>query len=189
MMLKQITANHPDLAAVKELYEEAFPANERVMTIDELLALPGHMPGVLSVDIFGIYPNGDADDFSGFLLAINRKLGVYLLFFAICPDKRTGGVGSKALQAFKSLCGAKPIILEYESVYEASDNAEQRERRRAFYQRNGFYETDWFLLDNGCEFIIASSQEALDHDAFEEYAHGFVVDESGEDAPKLFRRD
>ena len=55
-------------------------------------------------------------------------------------------------------------------LFEASDNTEQRERRRLFYLKNGFYETGWFLNFNDTEFIITSSKENFDKAFIEQFA-------------------
>ena len=51
MNLKVLTANHPDIPAVKALYEDAFPANERGMSMDMIVANMDKMP----IKLFGIY--------------------------------------------------------------------------------------------------------------------------------------
>ena len=44
MNLKVLTPDHPDIPAVKALYEEAFPANERAMSMDAIVANLDKLP-------------------------------------------------------------------------------------------------------------------------------------------------
>ncbi len=66
------------------------------------------------------------------------------------------------MQALKERYGDKAIVFDYESVFEECDNMAQRKRKRAFYLRNGYLETGWFMRANGVELIVASSREEFD---------------------------
>lgn len=81
-----------------------------------------------------------------------------------------------------------PFWFSYESTFEESDNAEQRERRRNFYLKNGFYETGLFVVVNGTEFIIASSKKEFDKEVFVEFMSGMAAG-TGAPVPELYRRD
>ena len=37
MILKKLTPNHPDIPALKKLFEEAFPESERPVSMDTIL--------------------------------------------------------------------------------------------------------------------------------------------------------
>ena len=162
MVLKKIKADSPDLPVLKKLYEEAFPEGERPLGIDDFFAYQNQLP----VEILGIYPDEAPGSFAGFFLILENESFVYLLFFAVCPDKRSSGIGGKAIIALREYCGNKQLTFSYESTFQESDNAEQRERRRSFYLKNGFYETGWFAKLGATEFIIASSQKEFDKDNF-----------------------
>ena len=188
-MIQKLTVDHPDIPAVEKLFEEAFPPSERPMTMTQLLARAEEMQGQLSTELLGIYPDEAPDDFSGFFLTVKVPSFVFLLFFATCPEKRSTGIGSKAIHALREYCGATPLVFNYESVYQESDNAKQRERRRSFYLKNGFHETGWFLRGNGTEFIVACSGESFDKEAYEMLMRSMRP--TGPNAPEveMFRRD
>jgi hypothetical protein len=101
---------------------------------------------------------------------------------------RSTGIGSKAFKAILEYYDDIPFWFSYESTFEESDNAEQRERRRRFYLKNGFYETGWFAKLNGTEFIIASSKKEFDKEAFEKFMSAMAAT-SGAALPELYRRD
>lgn len=189
MILKQLTIDHPDFPEVENLFVEAFPENERPLTIAQMLEVAEQMEGPLSFELLGIYKDEEPNDFAGFFLVINSELSKYLCFFAICPEKRSGGIGGKAIKALVERCGDIPLMFSYESVFEESNNAVQRERRRAFYLKNGFYESGWFMKANGTEFIIASAQEEFNKEAFEEFMGAVIAGKPGAPVPELYRRD
>lgn len=166
--LKQLSAEHPDFPKVEKLYETAFPVNERVEDIPALLS---NFP----VKLLGIYPSETPDQFAGFFLVFDDGKFLYLGYFAICPEMRSGGIGGKAMQALVELYRGRQLMFSYESVRQPSDNAEQRERRRSFYLRNGFHESPWYAKLGDTEFVLCSSEEPADIEAFKsflrQYAH------------------
>lgn len=183
MIFKELTPNHPDIPAVKKLFEESFPENERTVSMDVILANLKLMP----IKLLGIYPEETPDTFAGFFLTAEGETSVYLTYLAIRPEQRSSGIGGKAMSAIREYYKGKTLLFSYESPFEESDNAEQRERRRKFHLRNGFYETGWFVKLNGTEFIIACSTEDFDKDEFLSFMSGMVPE--GVPIPELYRRD
>lgn len=184
MILKKLTPQHPDIPALKKLFEEAFPENERPMSMDNILALLDQLP----CDLLGVYPEETPDKFVGFFFGIRGESGVYGVYFATCPELRSSGIGSKAFRAVIESYGDTPFWFSYESTFQESDNAEQRERRRRFYLKNGFYETGWFTSLNGTEFILACSKKEFDKEAFEKFM-GAMASSATAPVPALYRRD
>ena len=170
MNLKKLASGHADIPLLNQLYIEAFPPDERLLSVEQIFGLAGEMP----IDILGIYPDEAPEKFAGFFMVFAHEKFAYLMFFATRAEMRSTGIGSKAIKALVAHYRAKPLIFSYESVFEESDNQEQRERRRAFYLKNGFYETGWLTRLNNKEFIIASSEKKLDEAIFEELANEFT---------------
>ena len=183
MILKNITPDHPDVPALKKLFVEAFPENERTMSMDDILANLDQMP----CDLLGIYTDENPDEFAGFFFGVRGETGIYGIYLATRPELRSTGIGSKAFKAVLEYYGDTPFWFSYESTFEESDNAEQRERRRKFYLKNGFYETGWFGKLNGTEFILASSREEFDKEAFDKLM-AFIAEGIGAPAPVFYRR-
>ena len=184
MILKKLTADHPDIPALKKLYEEAFPENERPMSMDDILLLLDKIP----CDLLGVYPDETPDTFVGFFFGIRGESGVYGVYYATDPNLRSTGIGRQAFKAILEYYGELPFWFSYESTFEESENAEQRERRRNFYLKNGFFETGWFTSMNGTEFIIACSKKEFDKEAFEKFIAG-MASGTGAPVPELYRRD
>ena len=153
--------------------------------MDVILTYLDQMP----CDLLGIYPDETPDTFAGFFFGFRGDSGVYGVYFATRPALRSCGIGSKAFKAIVEHYGDTPFWFSYESTFEESDNAEQRERRRNFYLRNGFHETGWFAKMNGTEFILASSKEEFDKEAFEKMMADMSANTTGAPVPELYRRD
>ena len=185
MILKKLTADHPDVPALKKLYVEAFPESERPISMDDIIAYLDQIP----CDLLGVYTDEAPDKFVGFFFGIDGGTAVYGVYYATSPELRSTGIGSKAFKAVLEYYGDKPFWFSYESTFEESANAEQRERRRKFYLKNGFYETGWFTTLNGTEFIIASSKEEFDKEAFEAFMTAMAKNTTGAAVPELYRRD
>ena len=119
------------LLRVPELYEEAYPIEERTET-KRLLQMIEDCPQMSFNAIID-----DNDEFAG--MAVIWDLGIcrYLLYLAVLKEKRNLGLGAAALSVLKGE-STLPIILEVELP---SDEIKQR--RLGFYMRNGFHiETD-----------------------------------------------
>jgi GNAT superfamily N-acetyltransferase len=181
MILKKLNVDHPDFPAVEKLYESSFPIEERHSTMAQLVEASEQLPGDSSLEVLGIYLDEDPDNFVGFFTTADCGAFSFLLFFATLPEKRSGGIGSKAIKVLVDRCGDKPLVITYESIYQKSDNDEQRQRRHAFYVKNDFYETGWFTEEASIEFIVASSQKEFDVEAFK--AVSDAVSASMPDAP------
>ncbi len=161
-----VTKDAPWFPQVKALYESAFPANERI-PIKHLLddkikrefwaffdKTDGEdtAPTKFCEDFVG---NGDneiaavkntateiaaAPRFCGFSNSISHGDITNIVYFAVVPELRSRGYGSKILQAIRRQHPDTRIVVDIE-VEEDSKDAEElkrRNRRREFYQRNGF---------------------------------------------------
>ena len=57
----------------------------------------------------------------------------------------TGGghnsAGSAVLEALQARYAPRPLVVDIEEPWEGAENFAQRQRRKAFYLRGGFYET------------------------------------------------
>ena len=159
MKLVPLTLDSPDLIPAQQLNEEAFPDNERIDLEDFLRS---DRDG--SLEILGIYID---EALSGFFVTRLFRNIVYIAFFAVDKEKRSQGIGSHALKELKEFYPGKQIIVDFESVREDSGNKEQRQHRRNFYLRNGYYETGWFQFYSATEFEIFCSEPEFDKETFE----------------------
>ena len=159
MKLIPLTPDSPDVMLAQQLNEEAFPDNERV-DLDDFFR--SNTDGQL--EILGIYTE---EAFSGFFVMRLFQNIAYMAFFAVIKEKRSLGIGSQALKDLKEYYPGKQIVVDFESVREEAANKGQRQRRRNFYLRNGFYKTGWFQFYSDTEFEIVCSVPMFDKETFE----------------------
>ena len=158
MKLVRITSStDPRITRVPELYEEAYPIEERTET-SRLL----QMIEVCPLMTFNAIMDDD-DEFAG--MAVIWELGIcrYLLYLAVLKEKRNKGLGAATLKSLKEESDL-PIILEVELPSDAL-----KQRRVRFCIRNGFHiETDNpFILNSShtyedCFLMLMSSAELPD---------------------------
>lgn len=156
-LVKITSSSDPRISRVPELYEEAYPIEERTET-KRLLQMIEDCPQMTFNAIMD-----DNDEFSGMVVIWDLGICRYLLYLAILNEKRNLGLGEAALKALKDESNL-PIILEVELP---SENLKQR--RIGFYMRNGFHiETENPTILNSshtyedCFLMLMSSAELPD---------------------------
>ncbi len=116
--------------ALRALYRSAFPAAER-MPLSRFFALQKKGQAEILV-----LRTGGA--FAG-LMIVSFAPGYALLnYFAVEPDCRSMGLGSRALPALQQRYPNRQVVLEVEPPDHTAPNARQRQRRLDFYAKNGF---------------------------------------------------
>lgn len=158
-----------------ELYESAFPLEEKKpIDMMERLARVGKME-LLAVS--------DEESVIGLAIHMLGKKSVLLDYFAILPEKRSGGYGTKILQMLTERFGKKKYILEIEMLDEEADNAVQRKRRKEFYLKNGIKETGVFVNVYETDFELLTVDGKL---KYEEYVQ-LLRDVLGEEGLRVLR--
>ena len=138
-----------------DLYDKAFPEQEKKpLQIMENLVADNRMEMLAMVD---------EDEFVG--LAINlidtEQNRALLDYYAIVPEKRSGGYGSKGLEVLLDRFKNQKYIFEIETQDEKAENAEERKSRKAFYLRNGLKETGLFVNAYNTDFEILTPDGEL----------------------------
>jgi len=133
---------------IKSLYCTALPAEER-MPFFWIYSKRKRK----NVSFFNIY---DGDEWAGFVYFSHNKDLIYVWFFAIDENARSKGYGSAVLAEIKRLYPDFRIVLGVEMIDENAENNAQRIKRKRFYERNGFRETDYMLQyrDLKVEFLL-----------------------------------
>lgn len=132
MDVRKVTLdNKSDLEFIEKLYIESFPPSERrpVLEMHQLIEKD---------DRFSVFLLLDKEDLRiGFITYWTFDSFVYLEHFAISPEQRNGGYGSKSIKAFIANISL-PVVGEIE-LPETSDFAA---RRLTFYEKLGFRSWD-----------------------------------------------
>ena len=150
MTEKKITAVNAD-ETIRRLYETAFPIEEQ-LPWEDLMRLTDEMP----LDFTAYY---DEDTFIGFTIVLPRDEYNWFWYFAVDGHLRGKGYGQQILNHIVSKYHDKRLILDMESPRQECDNMEQRQRRNAFYVRNGFHDTKAEKTYEGITYTILMKGE------------------------------
>ena len=152
-MLRRVKLNRdsPENKELKELYEEAFPYEERIPYYDFFDI----------IDKFGgeFSAYYDGETVIAFVSFLRTKKFIYGAYFAVLKETREKGYGQKIvsdiLERYK---GDAPLLIECESPYQKKRaNPELRKRRHDFYVRNGFKDTGRIVSINGVETSVMTT--------------------------------
>ena len=115
---------------LKKIYKEAFPREEKIpFWMLKLLARRGRG------EFYGVY---DQKELAGLVYNVYYKDIIYISYLAVDDEKRGSGYGSRILQTIQKKFSSSRIFLCIEEMDPGAENYEQRVRRKAFYESNGF---------------------------------------------------
>lgn len=153
---------------IKALYHSAFPQKERLPWSAVRL-----MTAMKQYDLTAYY---DGDALCGFAYTLHFRDALFVLYLAVKEELRGKGYGSGILEQLKQSHPNKTIFLNIEPPDENAPNAGQRQKRLAFYRKNGFYETGYEMTEVGGTFRVLSTRPDADFAAC-----------VGESAAKMFQ--
>ncbi|MCM1542500.1 MAG: GNAT family N-acetyltransferase [Blautia sp.] len=144
MELIKITSDFKEKEKLLALNDEAFPKEERIPSDRFFELLRG-----LGCDAWAFY-DGVFVGFAVLLSDADLQMA-YLCYFAIDGGYRSRGYGSMALARLAEVYDRYQIALDMERMDESAGNYDQRLRRLAFYERNGFWRANvgfrYFKMD------------------------------------------
>lgn len=73
---------------------------------------------------------------------------IYLFYFAVDPEQRNRGYGTTILKYLKMKYRGKKFILAAEALTGKKKGEAQRQRRLAFYEKNGFNRSKYIIREN-----------------------------------------
>ena len=170
-----VTKKSPWLPQVKALYESAFPANERI-PIKHLL------DDKIKREFWAFF---DGDLFCGFSNSITHGSITNIVYFAVESELRSRGYGSQILQAIRRQHPDTRLVVDIE-VEEDSKDAEEHERRnrrREFYQRNGFDASPVDYVWQGEHFRLLSAGGTVTEKEFRDFWKEILKDIPGAKYP------
>lgn len=115
----------------------------------------------------------DDDSFCGFSYVVENDDLVFILYLAVNDEIRSRGYGSRILEYVKAKAGERPIVLDIEPLDPNAENYEQRKRRLAFYEKNGYFNTGLILRESKEKYSILATVEDLDAKKLGELLRGF----------------
>ena len=145
LTLRQVRMDSPDIPVLEAINRASFPEAQRTPIRDLLASDTGDL------ELLSIRLRGEPVGF--FAVRIYESLR-YIGYFAVAPEKRGGGIGSRALDMLQGHYSGAQLAAEIESCTEEGVRDPLRKRRRAFYIRNGFHTTGWYLFYDGTELEV-----------------------------------
>lgn len=141
-------------AETTDIYEthmkQDFPADE-LKPLSSMLNLmaEGYYKG------YGLYEKQELRAY-GFLAKSSTGTTYLLDYLAVCAPYRGQDYGSRFLKELHQLCDLSGILIEVESLRTASDedDHQMRQRRIAFYKKNGVQMTELMANCFGVEFSL-----------------------------------
>lgn len=135
MIERKISSANAGDEQLKQLYQTAFPENEQIPW-DYLMRLVGEM----HLDFTAYY---DENTLIGFTIVYPRPSFSWYWYFAVKEELRGKGLGQQILSQLIERYKGLSSVLDVESTKQnPCPNLEQRQRRHAFYLRNGFRDTN-----------------------------------------------
>lgn len=122
--IKSVSASQPNFSSCIKLYNSAFPADER-RDVELLKKL-------IDNEHFEFHYLIDENELAGFISIWQLTDFVYVEHFAVFPQLRSSGIGSRVIRKVSDSYNI-PVILEIERPV-----TKQAERRLDFYLMNGF---------------------------------------------------
>ena len=164
-----VTKKSPWLPQVKTLYESAFPENERI-PIKQLL------DNKIKREFWAFFDkedgeSGAAPKFCGFSNSITHGSITNIVYFAVVPELRSRGYGSQILQVIREQHPDTRIVVDIEVEEDSKDaeELERRNRRRDFYQRNGFDSSPFDYVWQGEHYRLLSAGGTVTEKEFRDF--------------------
>lgn len=110
----------------------------------------------------------DGDRFVGLTYVIGNDRVKTLMFLAIDDDARDGGYGSEILRCIHKKYSGVKLFLNIEPLDKNAPNYEQRCRRKAFYDRNGFVGLDYQVHEAGVTYEMLTHGEYVTKQEYED---------------------
>lgn len=149
-----------DLAAVRTLYESAFPEDER-MAFDRLTGMQDALHRML------VWYDGET--LAGITFTFQHEGLTYLSYLAVDGRLRGKGYGSQILQVLKRMYPR--IVIDIERIRKETDT--EQIRRKRFYERAGFRETGVFYYIWYVDYELLCTGRTVTAEEWDRLIHAF----------------
>ena len=157
MIKKQIPFHSQEMKNINTLYQQAFPKNEQ-MDLSKIFDL---QKGV----IYGYYQQ---EQLVGFVIICIHQQIVSILYLAIQEEYRNQGIGSYIVNDLAQQYNQYKIVADIEKIKDV-ENKTQRIKRKQFYLKNHFQETDVTYTWKNEDYVILSRNGIVQEDEFWHY--------------------
>lgn len=148
-----ITSHNADDDGLRKLYGTAFPVEEQI-PYDDLI----YLLDKLDIDYTAYY---EGDLLVGMTMVLRLQRYNWDWYFAVREELRGHGYGQDILSVLlDEYRGQRPFIIDIESPLQAdAPNPCQRQRRHAFYVRNGLRNTPTSRTFQGITYTIMTNSD------------------------------
>ena len=157
MIKKQIPFHSQEMKNINTLYQQAFPKNEQ-MDLSKIFDL---QKGV----IYGYYQQ---EQLVGFVIICIHQQIVSILYLAIQEEYRNQGIGSYIVNDLAQQYNQYKRVADIEKIKDV-ENKTQRIKRKQFYLKNHFQETDVTYTWQNEDYVILSRNGIVQKDEFWHY--------------------
>ena len=157
-----VTGKSDHLPALQKQMDENFPKSESMPV--------KFMAKSKDIDLYAVFDRDLNNAFIGFEGRYVFGRGVYIFYLSVGKNFQGMGYGSRIINKIFELYPGKTVFLDLEQLDERAENALQRQRRRRFYLRNGFYYTGMGLHYYGVDYELLSSSRQGETEKFKEIA-------------------
>ena len=137
--LRPLTKYDTNYLKVIDLYKSAFPGAQRIPTWILRYKLRNGKTGFNIIYAHDIW--------IGLIYITEYKDIVFIQFLAISDCYRSSGYGSKVMDLMKETHSGKRIILNIEELDKQAKNYQQKMKRKAFYEKNGFSSSGYIVKE------------------------------------------
>lgn len=149
---EKVTSGMKDFDKLKELYDTAFPPEERVFSLEEAQRYVEKKGGIEAKAVY------DGEDMVGFYALTVNENYKYLQFIAVNPNIRSKGYGGRILTELLEENRNGIFFASIERPVPGKEGYEMKMRRQKFYERNGMITVDRPRIAGGVEFIIVTNK-------------------------------
>ncbi|KAG4083811.1 hypothetical protein H8356DRAFT_1747511 [Neocallimastix lanati (nom. inval.)] len=167
MQLKEVLDNKEEEERIKNLYEEAFPEEERAP-----FQILKRKIKQKRAEQWNFY---EEDTWVGWIYLVKHKDIAYIFYFAIDAKLRGQGYGTKALKAFIEKYKDYRVFLGLEDwKEEEAENHEQRVKRHQFYKNCGLEELPHKLKEVGNIYSIMGVGGAVEPQEYKDLINAYM---------------
>lgn len=166
--IRNVSGKSEDFEEIKRLYESAFPYKERLPILD---LLEKRKETIFCT----VYEN---ELLCGLFCLLSFRSITHIAYLAVMESYRNKGYGAKILQKIHEMKPQDRMIADIEMENSMADNCKQRTRRKKFYIRNGYQETDIFYTWQDVQYQILSYGGSVSRNEFISFWQHFEVEKN-----------
>lgn len=166
MQLVKVSKDIKEYKAIKSLYKQAFPIDERAP-----FWLLMRKANQSVADFWALY---DEKDWIGIAYVVRYKQLAYIFYLAIAQKKRSKGYGEKVMNTLKDYYNGNRLFLALEALDETANNYEQRVKRHSFYKKCGLSDLPYKIKEASVIYDIMGTGGTVEPEEYQEMIENYL---------------